>query len=165
MLEDEFFSAKKKRPDTEDDGPFTEHHIETSLNELTRNDTSKSNILAPFNSTQTDHSIECLSVEQLRSRTAIKFGQKVREIDRQYERNNNCELDNGVYNKLDEEDDQGGEQANTKAKNQFDPFEGEYIDDKEYPKSPRENEKKIGVLPIKKGVASITASKPIKIGI
>lgn len=28
---------------------------------------------------------------------AIKFAAKVKEIDRQYEANNNAELDNGVY--------------------------------------------------------------------
>jgi hypothetical protein len=35
----------------------------------------------------------------------IIYEAKVREIDRQYERNNNCELDNGVYNKNNKEDE------------------------------------------------------------
>lgn len=30
-------------------------------------------------------------------RRIIKFAPKIREIDRQYELNNNAELDNGVY--------------------------------------------------------------------
>ncbi len=41
------------------------------------------------------------SIEDLvRTRQAIRFGAKVREINRQYEQNNNQELDNGVYNKM-----------------------------------------------------------------
>jgi hypothetical protein len=30
----------------------------------------------------------------------IRFAARVKDIDRQYEMNNNCELDNGVYNKF-----------------------------------------------------------------
>lgn len=30
----------------------------------------------------------------------IWLGHQVKEIDKQYEFNNNCELDNGVYNKF-----------------------------------------------------------------
>ena len=30
----------------------------------------------------------------------IKYGNKVKDINRQYELNNNCDLDNGVYNKF-----------------------------------------------------------------
>ncbi len=30
----------------------------------------------------------------------IKFAPRVKDINRQYEMNNNCELDNGVYNKF-----------------------------------------------------------------
>ena len=37
-------------------------------------------------------------------RTAIKFSVKVKEIDRQYELNNNADLDNGVYHQDDEEE-------------------------------------------------------------
>ena len=33
----------------------------------------------------------------------IKFAGKVKEVDRQYEANNNGELDNGVYHQDDEE--------------------------------------------------------------
>lgn len=34
----------------------------------------------------------------------IRFAPKIKEIDRQYEMNNNAELDNGVYHNEDEED-------------------------------------------------------------
>lgn len=30
----------------------------------------------------------------------LKLAPRIREVDRQYEYNNNCELDNGVYNKF-----------------------------------------------------------------
>lgn len=30
----------------------------------------------------------------------LKFQARVRDVDRQYELNNNCEVDNGVYNKF-----------------------------------------------------------------
>ena len=30
----------------------------------------------------------------------IKWAGKVRDVDRQYEKNNNCDVDNGVYNKF-----------------------------------------------------------------
>lgn len=33
----------------------------------------------------------------MESKSAIRFGAKVKEIDRQYEVNNNADLDNGVY--------------------------------------------------------------------
>lgn len=80
---------------------FTEQNLETSQNELTRNITSKSNILAPFNSTLSDGSEENKAEEMIISdKRIIKLAPKVRDVDRQYEKNNNCELDNGVYNKL-----------------------------------------------------------------
>jgi hypothetical protein len=30
----------------------------------------------------------------------IKYANKVKDLNRQYEMNNNCDLDNGVYNKF-----------------------------------------------------------------
>ncbi len=89
---------------------FTEHDLEASNNELTRNVSSKSNILAPFNTTFS-HPSEEGSVEEdlVMPRRVVKLATKVRDIDRQYEKNNNCELDNGVYNKLMSESSKGGE--------------------------------------------------------
>jgi hypothetical protein len=40
----------------------------------------------------------------IESRRIIKFGARVRDIDRQYEINNNADLDNGVYHKIEEEE-------------------------------------------------------------
>ena len=41
----------------------------------------------------------------MRPKNVIKFSAKVKEIDRQYELNNNAELDNGVYHHEDEEEE------------------------------------------------------------
>jgi hypothetical protein len=94
---------------------FTEYGFETSASikdELNKNNSEKSIILAPFNSTKTHLSLSLQdSVKELIVRKKIvKFHAKVKELDRQYEKNNNCELDNGVYNKaVDEDSDAGGE--------------------------------------------------------
>lgn len=42
----------------------------------------------------------------LQSKRCIKFAPRVRDIDKQYEINNNAELDNGVYHKLEDENEQ-----------------------------------------------------------
>ena len=81
---------------------FTEQNIDSTVNDLTKNITTKSIILAPFNSTKSNLSGTSSSVEELLKdkKEMIKFAAKVRDIDRQYEKNNNAEIDNGVYNKL-----------------------------------------------------------------
>jgi hypothetical protein len=88
----------------------------------------------------------------------IKFCAKVREIDRQFERNNNCEVDNGVYNKVDYDIQAGEGEA---PKNQFDPFAS---DEQEQlptdPHSPRETEDK---KPKRKCVARVTEARQLKI--
>jgi len=75
--------------------------------------------LAPFNSTWSHFSSVHSSVEELLERKSIIiwFGAKVKEIDHQFELNNNGELDNGVYNKFvenqiwnDEDGDKAGEE-------------------------------------------------------
>jgi hypothetical protein len=86
---------------------FTEYGFDTmgSNNELMKNVSEKSIILAPFNSTLTDLPSDlCGSVKELIvPRKVLKFAARCKEIDRQYEKNNNCELDNGVYNKAVED--------------------------------------------------------------
>lgn len=44
-------------------------------------------------------------------RHAVKFSAKVKEIDRQYELNNNADLDNGVYHQ--DEDEEAKEESHT----------------------------------------------------
>jgi hypothetical protein len=43
--------------------------------------------------------------ELIMPRNIIKFGARVRDIDKQYEINNNADLDNGVFHKLEENEE------------------------------------------------------------
>jgi len=108
---------------------FTEQNIDCSQSDLTRNITSKSVILAPFNSTLTHQSDMHDSVKELLvEKKSIKLCSKVRDIDRQYEKNFNCEVDNGVYNKFaydTESKDLDSSQLNPLASN-----EGSFENDK-----------------------------------
>ena len=76
-----------------------------------KNCETKSVILAPFNSTKSNLQEEVEgqelppvelsdSIKELiEPSRIIKFGPRVRDIDKQYEINNNADLDNGVYHK------------------------------------------------------------------
>ena len=66
---------------------------------MSKNISSRSVILAPFNTTDEEEDEEQFSLKIEEKK--IKFLAKVREYNRQFERNNNCDLDNGVYNKRD----------------------------------------------------------------
>ena len=69
-------------------------------------------VLAPFNSTRShlekdgddDESAvhPPLEIDEnlIVDRRVIKYAARVKDVNRQYEMNNNCELDNGVYNKF-----------------------------------------------------------------
>lgn len=91
-----------KNPETDISCDFTEHHLETINDDDLRNLTTKSIILAPFNSTISSQPEEVKQEikEMLIGGRVIKFNSKCRDFNRQYEMNNNCELDNGVYNKF-----------------------------------------------------------------
>ena len=96
---------------------FTEHMLDSTQNSILKNAETKSVILAPFNSTKSnlDEQNEENKVMELsdsikdlmEDRRIIKFGPRVRDIDKQYEINNNADLDNGVYHKYDEEEEEG----------------------------------------------------------
>jgi len=79
---------------------FTEHKLDSTQNSLVRNHTTKSVILAPFNSTMTHESQNSNDPPIIKKNKIIKFGVKVKDIDRQYEANNNWDLDNGVFNEF-----------------------------------------------------------------
>lgn len=82
--------------------PFTEGNIDSTQNALIRNITSKSIVLAPFNSTLTELGLvifDKLSEQAVLKKKIIKFKGRVKELDREYEKNNNGDLDNGVYNR------------------------------------------------------------------
>jgi len=95
----EYSYVKKSTNGTDTGTLFTEQNIDSTQNELTKNATTKSVILAPFNSTQSDFS-NSNNAPAVEKKCVIKFGAKVRDVDREYEKNNNGDLDNGVYNKL-----------------------------------------------------------------
>eukprot|EP00826_Nyctotherus_ovalis_P044000 TRINITY_DN4705_c0_g1_i11.p1 TRINITY_DN4705_c0_g1~~TRINITY_DN4705_c0_g1_i11.p1 ORF type:complete len:258 (-),score=60.66 TRINITY_DN4705_c0_g1_i11:36-809(-) len=79
----------------EDTDCFMKSETDLNKSDLCKNNTSNSVILAPYNSVKqsTEESIVCAT-------QPIKFAPKVKGIDRRYEMNNNCELDNGVYNRF-----------------------------------------------------------------
>ena len=80
---------------------FTEHNIDSVYNTF-KNASEKSIILAPFNSTQSEdfetfkQNIKPMMCEK---NLVLRLSRLCREIDRQYEFNNNGQLDNGVYHK------------------------------------------------------------------
>ncbi len=98
---------------------FTEQNIDSSQSDLTRNASSKSVILAPFNSTRSHQSDMHDSVKELLiEKKPVKLCSKVRDVDRQYEKNNNCEVDNGVYNKFAyDSESNAGESKNSQSLN------------------------------------------------
>ena len=94
----EYQRLNPKRQD--DEVLFTEYNLETAGNddepEDQRNILEKSYVLAPFSS------FVCLNdtmeEEPEIVSGVLRFGKKVREINRKYEENNNADLDNGVIN-------------------------------------------------------------------
>lgn len=82
---------------------FTELNLD-SMNQTLRNASEKSVILAPFNSTMSDLQKFLDTVLKLApmedKKEVLKFAARCRDQDRQYEINNNAELDNGVYHKF-----------------------------------------------------------------
>ena len=73
-----------------------------------KNIEEKSIIYAPFNSSYTDYDEdhpelfdwpkEVLDMLQPKRSKIIKFSHLCRDLNREYEKNNNADLDNGVYN-------------------------------------------------------------------
>lgn len=80
----------------------------TNKPHLLRNCSSKSLVLAPFNSTWSDKRMQEEMHQQflnnenalILDKKVIKYANRVKDLNRQYEMNNNCDLDNGVYNKF-----------------------------------------------------------------
>jgi serine/threonine protein kinase len=97
------FNRNEKVGDDEPWDCFTELNLD-SMNQTMRNASSKSVILAPFNSTMSDLSGFFRTVMKMAKmedkRNILKFAARCRDQDRQYEINNNAELDNGVYHKF-----------------------------------------------------------------
>lgn len=78
-----------------DSSIFTEHNLDITENS---NDISKSVILAPFNSIEKNHEQFKQNIKKaIKRKQIIKLNPKLREIDRGYERDNNSQVDNGIY--------------------------------------------------------------------
>ena len=92
---------------------FTEHGLDSTCNSLIKNCSTKSVILAPFNSTKTHISSQHSSVIDLVDNQCLILHERCRDWNRQYENNFNSELDNGVYNKhvLDTDPDKQSEKS------------------------------------------------------
>lgn len=69
---------------------FTEHNLSTQ-NSLVRNHSTKSVILAPFNSTisEIDQETKMFIKKFMADRKSLKFHARCRDVNRQYEQNNN----------------------------------------------------------------------------
>ena len=109
---------------------FTELNLD-SINQTLRNESEKSVILAPFNSSISDFDEEewkgmeaGLIIHRLfedaaplqDKKASIRFAARCRDQDRQYEINNNGELDNGVYHKFVYSSRDGNAQDNSFSK-------------------------------------------------
>ena len=101
----EYYNQKRERLDCdnrqEDSDPFAEHLLVSTQNCDLKNITEHSVILAPFNSTLNDEAQIQANQQQIKKlmapKTQVKFSAHCIEINRQYELNNNAQLDNGVY--------------------------------------------------------------------
>jgi len=83
---------------SEESSLFTVHNLDTSENNGANEDLSKSDILAPFNTNEDNSDKFLKSIEpMIMSRKMLKFSSKLRDVNRKYERDNNSNIDNGVY--------------------------------------------------------------------
>ena len=91
-----------------DSDAFVDAMLDTNENSILKNADTKSVILAPFNSTKSHIETGSQFLEQVRDlledRRVIKFAPRVREVAKQYEVNNNADLDNGVQHDFLEEE-------------------------------------------------------------
>lgn len=97
---------------------FTDRDFdEQTKDSLARNVTTKSVVLAPFNSTKTEQSEMHNSQKQhfFDKHLIMKLSKQVKEVDELYEKNNNCDLDNGVYNEFLESKSEKGPGSNKKG--------------------------------------------------
>jgi serine/threonine protein kinase len=106
LMRQEFTVQKATTEDVVLNTDFTEFSISSqpSVKDL-KNNTTESLIFSPFNSIQKQEEIDHVEVSRhlsqfLLDRKTIKWGQLVRAVNREYEKNNNLDFDNGVYHKF-----------------------------------------------------------------
>ena len=95
---------------------------------LLKNCSSKSIIFAPFNSSLSNFDEsktaefewpeEVKSLLEQKKSKIIRFSKKCRDLNREYEANNNADLDNGVYNAFVNEQEQEAERREKDLSNQ-----------------------------------------------
>ena len=99
---DEMQMQASRRPD-DLNTEFTECSIMTHENSLLKNDSTRSVILCPFNTQTGDKTADKIIAQAAGlmqdKDLMIRFHQLVRELDRNYEKLNNQDFDNGVYHK------------------------------------------------------------------
>lgn len=109
-IKNEYTYANADRYNRNEPDNFMDGALETERNEELKNADTKSIILAPFNSTKSNltNSASFLAEIQdlIQNRSCIHFVGKVREIDKQYEVNNNADLDNGVYHDFGKDEEE-----------------------------------------------------------
>ena len=84
---------------------FTEHNLDQTTDSILKNVTTKSVVLAPYNSSRSNaglDSVSNISVYSRHNKIIQMKGGKLKEIDREYEANNNENMDNGVFNTEEE---------------------------------------------------------------
>ena len=121
-IKKEYSYVKQTKNGTDTGTLFTEQNIDSTQNDLTKNITSKSVILGPFNSSQTHIETEAEAAPMMEKGKGIRFSAKVRDADRQYEKNNNGDMDNGVYNKFADD----GAKGKTESVDNNDSIEGSF---------------------------------------
>ena len=78
--------------------------LDTTCNLDVKNVTTKSVVLAPYNSSKSEAAEDpyYATVYSQKDKIIKIWNGKLKEIDREYEANNNANMDNGVYNTEDE---------------------------------------------------------------
>lgn len=118
-IKNEYTYANVDRYNRNEPDNFMDGALETEANTELKNADTKSIILAPFNSTKSHFSSSQSFLSEikdmLQSRSCIYFVGKVREIDKQYEVNNNADLDNGVYHDFGKDEDKEDEKKEEKT--------------------------------------------------
>ena len=90
------FNERINNNSVSDSSIFTEHNLDSIENN--ESNCNKSSILGPYNTNEPQpEQSNKLPEKLIISKKVIKFKPKLREINREYERNNNSYLDNGIY--------------------------------------------------------------------
>jgi len=93
------YNFKERQKDlsvSDDNSIFTVHNLDTENNE--EEELSRSIVMAPYNTNESDEENFVETIESLiLNKRTIKFSSKLREINREYERDNNSKIDNGIY--------------------------------------------------------------------